>query len=80
MKRIFVSTIMFFGCNFSSVNPLECVSMNTQECKLKPEIVHVNSKETVFFPLVLKQVNAMVVVTISMTRTQNCVFLMLLKI
>ena len=34
----------FFGCNLSSVNPLECVSMNNQECKVRPEIVSVNSK------------------------------------
>ena len=43
MKRIFVSVMMFFGCNLSSVNPLECVSMNNQECKVRPEIVNVNS-------------------------------------
>ena len=48
VKRIFVSTLMFFGCNLSSVNPLECVSMNNQECKVRPEIVNVNSKESVF--------------------------------
>ena len=54
VKRIFVSTIMFFGCNLSSVNPLECVWMNNQECKLRPEIVNVNGKEPVFFPFGIK--------------------------
>ena len=54
VKRIFVSTMMFFGCNLSSVNPLECVSMNNQECKVRPEIVNVNSKEPVFFPFSIK--------------------------
>ena len=49
VKQIFVST-MFFGCSLSSVNPLECVSMNNQECKVRPEIVNVSSKELVFFP------------------------------
>ena len=24
IKQIFVSTMLFFGCNLSSVNPLEC--------------------------------------------------------
>ena len=38
-----------FGCNLSSVNSLECVSMNNQECKIRPEIVNVNSDEHVFF-------------------------------
>ena len=51
--------------------------MNNQECKIRPEIVSVNSKEPLFFLLVLKQVNAMVVVTISIIRVQNCVSLLL---
>ena len=54
VKQIFVSAMMFFGCNLSSVNPLECVSMNNQECKVRPEIVNVNSKEPVFFPFSIK--------------------------
>ena len=49
VKRIFVSTMMFFGCNLSSVDPLECVSMNKQECKVRQEIVNVNGDEPVFF-------------------------------
>ena len=48
VKRIFGSTIMFFGCNLASVNPLEYVSINNQECKVRPETVNVNSKEPVF--------------------------------
>ena len=54
VKRIFVSTMMFFGCNLSSVNPLECVSMNNQECKVRPEIVNVNSNEPLFYPFSIK--------------------------
>ena len=54
MKRTFVSTMMFFGCNLSSVNPLECVSMNNQECKVRPEIVNVNSNEPVFYSFSIK--------------------------
>ena len=50
MKRIFVSTMMFFDFNSSSVNPLECVSMKNQECKVRPEIVHVNSNKPEFYP------------------------------
>ena len=81
VKRIFVSIMIFLGSNLSSVNPLEWVSMKNQECKVRPEIVNVNSDEPVFFFfLVLEQVNAVVVVTISMTQMQNCVFVMLLKI
>ena len=76
LKSIFYSNDVF-GCNLSSVNPLKYVSMNNQECKVRPKIVNVNSKEPVFFPLVLKQVNEVIVVIISMIHMQNCVFLML---
>ena len=38
---------MFFGRNFSSVNPLKCISVNNQECKVRPEIFNVNSDERV---------------------------------
>ena len=72
--------MMVFGCNLSSVNTLECVSMNNEEYNVRPEIVNVNSKELFFFLLVLKQVSAVVVVIISMNRIQSCVFVMLLKI
>ena len=54
VKRIFVSPMMFFGCNLSSVNLLECVSMNNQECKVRPEFVNVNSKEPAFFPFSIR--------------------------
>ena len=51
--------------------------MTNQECKVRPEIVNVNSNEHEFYPLVLKQVNVVVVVTISMIHMQKFVFLML---
>ena len=40
---------MFFGCNLSNVNLLKCISLNNQECEVRPEIVNVKSDETVFF-------------------------------
>ena len=71
---------MFFGCNLSSSNSLKYVSMNNWQCKITPEIANANSDEPVFFSLlVLKQVNAVVVVIISLIHLQNYVFLMLLK-
>ena len=45
---------MFFGCNLSSVNTLECVSINNQECKVRPEIVNVNSNEPIFYPFSIR--------------------------
>ena len=70
----------FCSCNLSNVNPLKCVSMNNQECKIRPEIVNVNSNKPVSFTFSIKQVNAVVVVIISITHMQSCVLLMLLKI
>ena len=54
VKRTFASAMMFFGCNLSSVNPLECISMGNQERKVRPEIINVNSDEPVFFPFSIK--------------------------
>ena len=48
---MFVSAMMFFRCNLLSVNPLERVSMNDQQCKVRLETVNVNSKEPVFFSI-----------------------------
>ena len=50
---MFVSTLMFFG-SLSIVNLLECTSMNNQECKVRFEIVNVNSNEPLFYPFSIK--------------------------
>ena len=42
-----------FGCLYR-VNPLECISMNNQECKLRTEIVNINSNEPLFYPFSIK--------------------------
>ena len=42
-----------FG-SLSSVNPLKCISMNNQECKVRPEIVNFNSNEPLFYPFSIK--------------------------
>ena len=58
VKQIFVSTMMFFGCNISSVNSLntvpKCVSVNNQEYKIRLEIININSKEPLFYPYSIK--------------------------
>ena len=54
VKGVFVSAVMFSGCNLSSVNPLECVLINNQECKVRSEIVNVNSNKPTFFPFSIK--------------------------
>ena len=44
----------FFGFSTSIVNSLECVSMNNQECKIRQEIINVNTNEPVFYPFSIK--------------------------
>ena len=65
----------------SSVNLLnallKCISMNNQEWKVRLKIPNISNDEPVFFLLVLKQVNAVIVVIISMINMRNCVFLIL---
>ena len=54
VKQIFVSAMMFFDCNISSVNSSKCISMNNQECKVRPEIININSIESLFYPYSIK--------------------------
>ena len=72
---VFLSTLA--SVNLLSDAPLSYISINNQECKVRAQIVNANSEEPVFFPSVLKQVNTVVLVIISMIHMQNCVFLML---
>ena len=39
----------------TSATPLSCISMNNQECKLRPETINVNSDEPVFYPFSIKK-------------------------
>ena len=39
----------FFGCN-----SLKCVSVNNQECKVKPEMINTNGNESLFYPYSVK--------------------------
>ena len=71
--------MFFYGISLSSTLTRENSRMKNQECKIRPQIVNINSKEF-FFPLALKKINAAVVATISIIHMQNCVFPMLLKI
>ena len=77
----FVKKVFFVGLtilsSFTSINSLSCISMNNQECKTRPQVVNVNGDEPVFFHLVLKQVNVVVVVIILTIRMQKFVFLIL---
>ena len=53
VKKILNSTMIFFS-SLSSVNPLECILMKNQECKVRPEIVNINSNNPIFYPFSIK--------------------------
>ena len=53
IKQIFISAMMFFG-SLSRVNLLECISIKNEECKVRPEIININSNNPIFFPFGIK--------------------------
>ena len=53
LKSIFFTGLAFLS-TLTSINLLSCISLNNQECEVRPQIVNVNSKEPVFFPFSIK--------------------------
>ena len=47
---MFIVAMIFFGFNVLNLKLLKCVSMNNQECRVKEEIINVNSNEPSFYP------------------------------
>ena len=54
IKKCFFTVITFFSFNVLNVNSLECVSMNNQECKIRSEIINLNTNEPMFYPYSIK--------------------------
>ena len=53
VKQIIISAMMLFN-SLLNVNPLECIAMKNRECKVRSEIVNVNSNNPMFYPLSVK--------------------------
>ena len=53
LKSVFFTGLALLWTS-TSVNSLSCVSMNNQECKVRLQIVYVNSNEPVLFPFIIK--------------------------
>ena len=47
-KNVFTGLTILSSLNLLNATQWKCVSMNNQECKVRPEIVNVNSDEPVF--------------------------------
>ena len=54
IKKVFFTAMIFFNFRGLSVNSLECVSMNNQECKIRSEIINVDTNEPMFSPYSIK--------------------------
>ena len=55
IKKVFFTGLTFLSsANLLTVTPLWCISMNNQECKVRPEIVNSNSDVPVFSPFSMK--------------------------
>ena len=54
VEQIFVSAMMLFCCNILSLNSFKLVSANNQKCKIRPELIHINSNETLFYSYNIK--------------------------
>ena len=50
IKKCFFTVIIFSSFSGLSVDSLESVSMNNQECKIRSEIINVNINEPIFCP------------------------------
>ena len=55
---VFIKKVSHIGSLFLlslvSTTSLSCISMNNQACKVRPEIINVNSNEPVFYPFSIK--------------------------
>ena len=51
---MFVIIMSSFSCNALNAVPLKCASMNNQECKIRREIININSNEPTFYPYSIK--------------------------
>ena len=48
-KKVFVVAMTFRNFNVLRVNSLECILMKNQECKVREEVINVNTNNLVFY-------------------------------
>ena len=53
IKKVYYIRSLFLS-SLVGTTTLSCISMNNQACKVRPEIVNVNSNEPVFYPFSIK--------------------------
>ena len=53
IKKIFCIGSLFLS-SLVSTTPLSCISIKNQEYKIRPEIVNINSNNSIFYPFSIK--------------------------
>ena len=53
LKQIFLTELAILS-SLVSTSALSCILMNDQACKVRPEIINLNSNEPVFYPFSIK--------------------------
>ena len=53
IKKVFFTGLTILS-TLSNVNLFKCISINNQECKVRPEVVNFNSNDPVFYPFSTK--------------------------
>ena len=51
-KKIYTGSL--FLSTLLNTTSLNCISMKNQECRVRPEIINVNSNEPIFYPFSIK--------------------------
>ena len=74
----FSIAMTFFSCNVLNGALSKCVSMINQECKIRSEIININSNEPLFYSYSINM-NTLLISLISLIHMQSYVLLMLLK-
>ena len=54
VKKVFLVGLTILS-GFTNASSLSCISMDNQECKVRPEIINVNSNNTIFYPFSVKK-------------------------
>ena len=49
---LFLSSLV--GTTSLNAIPLNCISIKNQECKIRPEIININSNNPIFYPFSIK--------------------------
>ena len=55
IKKVFFTGLRILSnINLSTITPLRCISLTNQECKVRLQVVEVNSDEPIFHPFTIK--------------------------